>query len=365
MRRLLGVIAVVSLGCGSTYPVGLTVSGETVSTSDETFFKTVDGEGTVARFGHRGVAPTCDEAAMPEYALTNIRRTTTQMSWQVFGETSSGHPLLPGGNYGSTKVSLVRQDTHSVVDTESFYTYYSTDSDDESEWQESTQDLTAAYDVSSYYGVASGEYIFKLRSLSDLWEDIDSSDANANVTLITKTSPSDGEFWSDTNGNTVYQVDGTRDLSVGSETVEASQILMFQVTDAGTMGQDLMEVCLEEGLYEEVDSSDGDEESYLTVVLNATCSSNFTHSQVGTQWWFEKVLVGEETTTYSVEVLDYGYEWYEENEDLGVCTRQTSKDQDASPDAKLFLEYALTVSGELWEADSMGVVDEAEISAAP
>jgi hypothetical protein len=90
--------------------------------------------------------------------------------------------------------------------------------------------------------------------------------------------------------------------------------------------------------------------------LDDGCVGRFVHQQVGTERWFNNALVGFEGTQVIVTIKDFGWEYYDEQNDF--CTRLTD---DVKPtdvgDAKLFVEYDVEVITSTYAVNSWTTVE--------
>ena len=79
------------------------------------------------------------------------------------------------------------------------------------------------------------------------------------------------------------------------------------------------------------------------MLIDPGCVGEFEHVRRGTQWWYDGVLVKETSTVTYVTINEYGYQWTEEDETTGACTRVTSTSRD-EPTGIPFVQYDVTVS---------------------
>ena len=94
---------------------------------------------------------------------------------------------------------------------------------------------------------------------------------------------------------------------------------------------------------QQFETSDGDDSDDYIAHLDTGCEGNFLHVQTGTQWWHSNVLVKEDMTNTTVTINDYGFEWYDDDDDNDYCSRETGYTPDGSG-AQLFVEYNVTVT---------------------
>jgi hypothetical protein len=226
------------------------------------------------------------------------------------------------------------------------------------EWQ-STDFGTATN--ASYYGVAADEYIVKMTSLGDLWTDLEDPAAQLAFELWTRHNPSAGDIWASTNGNSLYVYDGKEKFSLAGATMNTDRVLVYNAGNVDPEGGDLITQCIVTGS-NQVDSTHptGTDYAHALALLDPGCIGNFTHLQTGTQWWYGDVLVAYETTTHTVTVDDFGFEYYEKTGD--TCYRQTTVESGESS-RKLFVQYTLETTELTYQLDTYEQLKAAEVFA--
>ena len=196
--------------------------------------------------------------------------------------------------------------------------------------------------TSSYHGVAVDEYAVEF-PLRFLWSDFESEVAASDVKLLIRDNPEIGDVWVSSSGNTLYVYQGIDLVTLGSTPAKAHKVTLYETGTAkeGDKVGTIMDQCINVGL-DQLNTNNGEEYSHPTLVLNTECEGEFTHVEVGSQWWYNYVLVKEEVVATEVEIIDYGFEYYEEQED-GNCVRQVMRtNNDPSIQMFQFIEYKLT-----------------------
>jgi hypothetical protein len=229
------------------------------------------------------------------------------------------------------------------------------------EWTETTQSDLGSLTTAVDYGVAADEYYVRLDSL-DLWhpvEDVrsasdeDVSDTGAvdtpssdqTISLMTMKKPGKGDIWTSLDGTHLYRKDATEILAIGGQNTKTDRVQVFTTGNVDPTAATLIEQCLDIGAVEESSDFQG-VGSTLTnsVSLDPGCVGEFTHQQVGTEWWASGVLMASQLLTYSITVVDFGYEWYVADAANNICTRQTSSVANPEEDSVLYIQYTVTTT---------------------
>lgn len=347
------------------YPNELRWEGSETATTTTTSFKTIAGT-TTESTGSVGAGTSCGAARASSGTRKETRTVDATHSNEVVGNTVTDHPLNPGGDtFGRVGVSVVAEQ---IITSGKFTLEQSFNAPDAAvpTWSETSAGDTSLRTAARYHGVAADEYVVSLFPL-DLWVPTEEQDTGGGfvpfegngsnqLTLLTRHKPVDGDIWSSLNNRILYVYDGTEKLNIGGKSVTADRIRVYTNGDFDPSAGDVFGDCLLVGPFEDTTTLPG-EQSLLTemVTLDPGCANQFKHQQIGTEWWFENVLVQSELTTLEVAISDFGWEWYEDEE--GGCSRRTGtvKPTDTAPE--LFVEYTVT------ESVSQFVVDTWEVGA--
>ena len=349
------VLLLLAAGCSGTsapYPVGLLVTGTGTQVRNSVSYKVIEGEAPFESTGTVGSGESCSIAATSTGTENTTTYATITRKMDVVGETTTGHPLLPGEDrFDPIGVSIVADTEVANASSESLVTYNQPGSDPDS-YEETLLADTGHTTTAGWSGVAADEYTVRLTSLRDLWEDLEDPDADVTAQLMTRHNPKKGDVWVALNGNTLYFYEGKEEVSVGSETFKADKVQVWAADNVDPSAGDLMDQCFRIGVYETGSTyPDVQDIQTETVLLDSGCEDAFAHHQQGTQWWYKDVLVKEELTTWEVTISDYGYEWYEAAEFGGGCDRLTSTVREDSG-AQLYMAYQVTTIDSIYEADS-------------
>ena len=277
---------------------------------------------------------------------------------QVVGETKASHPLEPGSpDFSNVTVSVIKDTTIANGESSGMETYYDPTLDPEA-WSTTFSVTHQDETWASYYGIAADEYVVKMSSLGDLWTDIEEGEAS--LELLTRKNPAGGDLWASLNGNYLYFYEGKEKIPVGDQTLNTNRIEVYAVGDVDATAQSVLEQCLVV-TPATTTSTSGTDSNVDSVYLDPGCDAAFVHYRVGTEWWFDEVLVKEETTTYSVTIDSYGWESY----DAGAadCVRMVDT-SNPHTDAELFVEYTVTTTTNTWAADSLEVLKDDLVSPA-
>ena len=338
--------------CSDTGPMPLGLQYEASITTDQSssFFRLVEGEEPVESVGVLGTAPNCLQAQVSSGQFTSTLTEAKKLLGQVVGVTELSHPLVPNSDdYSKSQASIVQQKEET-----SFYGYtqetvYEATTDvpmSEADYRTYQNVSYVDSDVttnSEYYGVAVDEYAVEF-SLHLLWSDFEEVQP-ADVKLLFRNNPEIGDVWVSTNGNTLYVYQGVDPVTLGGAPAKAHKVKLYETATVKEKAGSIMEQCINRGLDQlSTDNTETEQYSHTTLLLDAGCEGEFTHAEIGTQWWYNYVLVKEEVEASEVEIVDYGFEYYEEQAD-GNCVRQTTvTDQDPSIQMFPFVEYKLTTA---------------------
>jgi hypothetical protein len=323
-------------------PIGTNYTLTTSSTSSTTYYRISDGGEAVEASALVEVAPDCIAAS----AVLSTRKETSEEEeinlLQVVAHTNLNHPLVPDENdVFSARQAMILQNRSRVgsytlveetlYDPTNFATYsVNTYADDAQE--------TESY----YFGVTADEYVVRF-DLGTLWSDFEDLTPGA-VELWTKNNPVVGDVWVSENGNTLYIYAGIDVLTLGSLPQEVHKVDLYEVGAVQPDGSDVYDDCLDIGA-NQIQSTDPNQtqQSLEEVFLDTGCGDAFTHVKTGTQWWYQNLLIKEEASSMEIEIMDYGFEWYESDAATGSCARLTDTVYgDPLFPAQAYIEYALT-----------------------
>ena len=322
--------------------VGTNYTLTTTSTSEVGYYRVAGGGEAVEATSLVGTAADCVSAS----AVSTTRRETNEEEQiqllQVIAHTQLNHPLIPDEeDVFSPRQAMVVQDrsrtgSHSYIeetqyDPTTFATFNTNTYTDE-----------AQVTSSSYFGVTADEYVVRF-DLGDLWSDFEELEATS-VELWTKNSPQVGDVWVSENGNILYIYVGVDVLTLGSLPKEVHKVEMYEVGTIQPDGSKAYDDCLDIGASQIQSTNPNQTQQDLDeVFLDIGCADSFTHVKTGTQWWYQNLLVKEEASSMEIEIIDYGFEWYESDVSTSSCSRQTGTTYgDPLVPAEPFIEYALT-----------------------
>jgi len=352
-RTSLLLPATLLVGCGLQAPYSSSLSVESTSTAQASAvaYRVVEGEtpgepgDVVEQKGVVGAGENCVIARQSSGTLRSDIVYEQQQAYNVVGETLADLPLVPGeqDEWSDVPVSVLKESSQLSSWVQTTETFVDPSPDAEVvQWEETRYADGVISTSAGYFGVAADEYLVRLE-MADLWEDLEDI-TPADVTLLTRHQPEEGDVWPSVNGNSLYVYMGTEDVNqAGTEMKKADKVNVYatgNVQAAGGAG--VFEQCLNLGL-SQVQTTDPNAEdvSIDAALLDPGCSGSFVHVQQGSQLWYDNVLVKSDTTDTLVTVSDYGFEWFVEDADLGTCTRQTSLTRD-EPAAKAYIEYTVT-----------------------
>jgi hypothetical protein len=152
--------------------------------------------------------------------------------------------------------------------------------------------------------------------------------------------------WPSQNGNSLFVWEAKEKLALGGVNMNTDKIAVYTTGTVSPEGEDgaVYEQCFNFGLAQIDDSRpEGDTTDTETMLLDPGCVGRFEHVREGTQWWSDNVLVKETAIVTFVAITEYGYEWTEEDESTGICSRVVSLSRDG-PTALPFVQYDLTTT---------------------
>lgn len=380
-RPFFSVIAAVALsGCGLNsftafpYQAGLVWTASEQVTETVTTYRFVEGapEAVIAA-DVLGVASNCTNAQATTDGEVFEYLTTRDWTNTNVGNTRSHHPLKPGeDSFNGIGVSVIAEE---VTEQGSFTDTIDIAREDEDGDLETWQEIVAAgdYTVSGarYHGVAIDEYIVSLTPLDlwSTWEDDDAEAANDDAennefagedegrqqfVLLSKANPSNGDIWTSTNGNVLYTFEGTEKLDVGGKSVNANRIAVHTIVNTDEMAAGLLDTCFSVTPFE-FQTTQPDVDNLLTevIALDPGCEGRFMHHTIGTEWWANNAMVAFEGTRVFVDITDYGWEWFEDDDDVDLCVRftDTVRPTDRN-DARRFVHYTVSVETSEMVVDS-------------
>ena len=339
--------------CGSDkapIPVGLQYEANITTDLTSTYYRLTEGEDPIESVGVLGNAPNCLQAQVSAGQLTSVVTEEQQILGQVIGSTELSHPLVPNSDEFSNLQASIIQEREQLF----FYGYtQETVYEPTSETPMSEADYRTYQNVtyvdsdittkSDYHGVAVDEYAVEF-DLNLLWSDFEEVSPSS-VRLLFRDNPEIGDVWVSTSGNTLYVYQGIEPITLGGVAAKAHKVKLYETASVKPNGGAIFDQCINRGLEQlSTDDANTEQYSYTTLFLDAGCEGNFTHTEVGTQWWYNYVLVKEEVVATEVEILDYGFEYYEDQAE-GNCIRKTTvSDQDPSIQMFPFVEYKVTIA---------------------
>ena len=333
------------IGCASgPIPDGLSWTVKNTETVTRTSYWHSMGGVPKASVGPLGTGATCILAQESSGSRTSTTTSETYTKSTAIGTTEVYHPLVPNSEkFSSSLATVVQESTQGAASTEVTTTSYDPNGTAGIITTINYND-TAIETEASFHGVAVDEYLVKF-SLGNLWLDPEEEVRLADVELLTRAEPEMGDIWSSANGNTVYIAQAKEPKAQGkAQKVVAYAADGLQASagdDEVANGAEVIEECLNIGLFQQQTNDPDSESISLSQVLeDSGCEDVFEHVKIGTEWWFDNVKIDEASTTYEIEIIESGYEWYEMNEAGDTCTRVFSKTLD-NPAGILFVQYDL------------------------
>jgi hypothetical protein len=359
IRSTLPLIAAFGMGCtvNGPYQVGLMVKSTSQVKETTKVYREVKGSAPGESTGLIGYGETCTEAMASSGTMTVESVLEKHTNMQVVGETLVPR-LIPNDTHEQEEVwlSLVMENTREAGTDYEIRNHYSP-WEDPTTWTTETLTDAAQQTETSYYGVTAEEYVAKFE-LASMWPADDAGLSPGDAEMLTKHKPQKGDVWFSQNGNSVYMFDDFEEMSVGDEDLNTARVLVYESGDVELANSGILSDCISSGRDQLGNTVPGssfyDDE---VAMLDAGCEGGFRHVQTGTQWWYEGILVKEEVINVDVTVHDYGWEWYEST--TSSCSRQTSVRR---PDvvADLFIEFSVTTSEEMREAEDWFEVEDEE-----
>ena len=331
-------------------------------------FKDTDTNGTFESKGTIGSGTMVGESSGTK---TSTTVQTVGEEWTVVGKTSTENPLVPGEpEFGKAPVAIVEKVTYTTGTTEVVEkTVEERPQGARHEFETRTLTHADQETAASTYGLAGDEYVVRISDLDLLWDpDLDGTWDETGTTLkgvdvLVMSDVAVGDFWVSPDGGTLYKaVSRERVPLTGGGSKVAVKVELRKVENAkdGLVGRCLVipedDVASQWTTYGEPGGGEGQTAS-RKVHLNPGCQGQFAHYTVGTQWWAENVLVREDTTTFKVEIKDWGFEWIDWS---GNRTRRTAQalDPNAIPDGtSLFVEYTYTETHRVFAAELVNKTD--------
>lgn len=339
---LFGLLAASTVGCGPSgpYEVGLIVKSTAEVSTTTTSYREVGGKGVQESVGAVGSGTVCSDAMSSAGTRVTQWLGEDKVNMQVVGETQVPR-LVPDDTHEQEDVwiSLVMETTRSAGTAYSSESTNSPDSDPSDRATESLEDRPITTGV-RYFGVTADDYVAAFE-LATLWPSGSDGLDPADAQLLTKNDPKKGDVWFSKNGNSVYMFSGNEELSISGQTLKVAKVMVYEASDVEFADEGIMDDCINKGREQYSDSGSDDDYDDEVALLDAGCGNGFRHTQTGSQWWYNGILVKEETENVDVNVVDYGWEWYEESG--SYCTRQTSLNR-PDDEAKKFIQYEVSVS---------------------
>jgi hypothetical protein len=317
--------------------------------------------------GAVGAAEDCDDAAASSGSLEVTEVFDSSVTSFVVGNSVTHHPIEPGHDgFNGIGVSVIAEQGTEDGTATTKETFFFPDADEDS-WEENSIVDFGREIAGRYHGVAADEYIVSLFPL-DLWtEDFDGDqeepgnyeqDANGTRfwTLLSRHNPKKGDVWTSVNGNTMYHYDGPVKADVAGKSLPAHQVTVSAIENYEATGGDVLADCLDVGKIEATSTQD-DVDDLLTAEVRTIdgCGRRYEHSAIGTEIWANDALVQFTGRRVFIEITDFGWEWYDDDNDF--CTRQTARLQPTdNDDAQLFVEYNMIVEETLSTVTSWEVV---------
>lgn len=332
--------ALVGCSSGGPYEVGLIVKSTSEVESITKTYREVTGKGVQESSGVIGSGEACSEAMSSAGNRLTQWVGEDQTNIQVVGETLVPR-LIPDDSHAQEDVwvSLVMETTRSAG------TAYTSEKrnfpgEDPPETTSAVLEDRPVSTAVEYYGVTAEEYVAAFQ-LATLWPSGSDGLNAADAQMLTKHDPAKGDVWFSQNGNIVYMFAGKEDLTVSGQKLKVDKVNLYIAADVEVADEGIMDACINVGRDQLASDDAGVSYDDEVTLLDVGCESNFRHTQSGSQWWSDGILVKEETENVDVTIVDFGWEWYEDNG--GACRRSTSTNRPNSQ-AEMFLEYEVTTS---------------------
>ena len=329
-------------GCstGGPYPVGLVLKSEITEETETNSYRDVQGNVPVESIGVVGFGETCAEAQTSAGSLYVHSLSDGRENLQVVGQTKVP-TVVPDDTHEQEDVwvSLVMVTERMGSTTMSTGNYYDPSLEPSSYLVEQLEDTPIETEV-SYFGVTADDYVAAF-ALNSLWPSDDAGLNPGDAVMLTKNRPKKGEIWFSQNGNIVYIYEGKEVVTVSGTRLKSDKVIVYEAADVEVTQDGIMNQCINEGANQYDGPETAEDFDQQIAFLDEGCESSFRHTQTGTQWWYQGVLVKAEVTNIDVTVTDYGYEWY--SNETGYCQRETSTVR-PDVDADLFIEYEVSES---------------------
>lgn len=347
--RSLPLLVLVLPACkGGPYSLDLAGTRKTTGTSTTISYQISEADGAseaYERTGTVGAGDNCVVAAQSTGTRTTTRIYEVQEIFNVVGETEAELPLVPGEEEASKVLaSIVRDRTRIAANAETVENVVDLSLDPA---QYSTRSYVdeAVTTTAGYYAVAADEFYVRME-LGELWMDLEDELDYTQVELLVKNDLGPGDVWPSQNGNSIYVWEANEKLTIGGVNVKADRVAVYGTGAVSPEGSDtsVYDQCFNFGLVQGADTRpDVDSVDVDAMLLDPGCQGAFEHVRQGTQWWVDGLLVKETATTTFVTINEYGFEWYEQDEAAGTCTRVVSPTRD-EPTAQAFVQYDVTVA---------------------
>jgi hypothetical protein len=331
-------------GCAPAGPYPLTMSFTQKATGQALIksFKVTGGGEPVEQKGTLGAGENCIVAGQSSGSRTAQVLFESQLQASVVGESTLSQPLVPGDDEASeVGVSVLRESVRTAQSASTLEVFVDPAADPVQRTDQTYADgdvLTRA----GFYGVAMDEYYVRI-GLDDVWDDLAEMPA-ADVTLLTRAAPEPGEVWPSFNGNSLFRYVGPEEITVAGRSFEADKVEVYATGAASPDGAGVYGQCLQFGLSQSTSDAPGSTPvNDQLVALDAGCTGDFQHVLAGTQWWWNGVLLKEETSATFVTITEYGFEWYTLADDGLSCTR-TVDTVKGSPSAVAFVQYEVRLA---------------------
>ncbi len=332
--------ALLSVSCGSAPLTGGTSwTLKTTETNTTNSFWLRQGGTPVESTGPLGSASSCilAETSSGTASSTSVSETLTVNT--ALGDTEMYHPLVPNSDdFSSTLATVLQRRTRGAASIESTVMVYDPDSVVGNTTTTTYADKTIETNA-SFHGLAVDEYVVEF-PMGNIWNDPEEA-SSSSVSLLTRFEPDLGDIWASENGNTVYIAGVKEQISFSGVVKKATKVQSYEVGGLQDDAGDIIEQCFNVGK-DQTQSTNPDvgNNSVDILFLDPNCSGAFQHVKTGSEWWFGPILVKETSTVTNVEIINYGYEWFELDVTGLLCNRVVSQTYD-SPNAIQFVEYDL------------------------
>lgn len=334
----LAVLVAAVAGCEAedgyaNWSVGLKVRGTlTRQTITEAW---VDQEG-LDPYAAKGFLDAGAFAGDPNGTLKTVLDEVVAREWTVVGKTRLDNPLIPGKPvFSEVPVAIVEAvdvatGTLDVLET----TVTESPANHRHTLQNHTNTPLPRETTAYTFGLAGDEHVVRIDDLDLLWDpDLvarwqDTGTPLPGVEHLVRANVQVGDFWVSPDGTTLYKAVRKESVDIGGRRVAATKV---ELRRAGTVTNDrVLDRCLRKidtlasTWTKEVQPGGGEGDVRVTQVqLDPGCEAAFTHYRVGWQWWYDDVLVAEDTLAHTFEITDWGFEWISFD---GGKARQTARE---------------------------------------